>query len=190
MATALAAVTTDSPSTARVLEDLRTLVASVLNRPNPDWFAYRAPECDCARCQALRRVVWLCSECGYDGPWVIEPCECREGRAESIPLLERRIAAAEAGHPLDGYDACYLEHMRRDLAKFRARPDARCMAHDDPAVQARIRARSYQCGHGQPSCPTCGSTIDGTGTPMEGATLAATIRRLRSALAEAGAIRA
>lgn len=162
--------------------DLRSVVASILDRPNAEWHRDRRPDCSCGRCRALRHAIWTCGSCGYEGEWLVEPCDCQEVRNENIPWLRERIAAIEAGRPVDGYSMESLPHMQRDLAKFLARPDAPCRAHYDAHTRARIRDTSYQCGHGDLSCPTCGATIVGP-TPMDGEYLAETIRQLREALA-------
>lgn len=161
--------------------DLTARLRAVLGRPNEGWYGATGYDCQCSRCRALRRREWECLECGYEGPWVVTACECREVRASSIAFLRKEIAAIEAGRP-DKPGGYTLDQLRDGLADDERLPDTMCLAHPEQTVRL---ARHPHCAHGLLSCPACGN--DGGGCPMDDATpLLNTLREIHAVLRAAG----
>lgn len=50
-------------------------LAQLLNRP-ADWCA-DIDVCHCQACRRLRALSFRCGDCGYDGPPLVWPCECK-----------------------------------------------------------------------------------------------------------------
>jgi hypothetical protein len=174
---ARAAVVTTRPAAASLSEALASLRA-VLDRPNVNWFSATDHDCQCARCRALRRQTWECLSCGYEGPWVVSGCTCRQEREHAIESARRHIAAITAGREIPGCGDFQLTDWQHELEKWLALPDAMC--HASPHHEVRQREHDW-CLHGLVSCPTCGNDGDGCAmdTPDD---LLAMLRELRGTM--------
>jgi hypothetical protein len=172
MATAIRLMPTDRPSST-----LRSRLAAILDRANPEWYGVGYTPCYCTRCRVIRRLPLDCQWCGYHGPPVVTPCDCVEGRRANLAFVEKEIAAIKAGRPIASgdYSLASLEAIRAETI---AMPNQMCHAYTEQAL--RLAQHKY-CAHGAISCPTCGGD-DNSGPSIDARSLMPVLRELRMIL--------
>lgn len=129
-------------------------IAAILDRQSStDFLGDLRPQCECARCRAIRRRGVRCATCGFEGaPWV-SPCDCRQQRANDIRSLEQMIRAAEAGAPMQTSAATLRDMHARHIA-----------SPDWDQCAAKPNGENIYCGHGTAYCRTCGNPDGGAWT--------------------------
>lgn len=164
---------------------------ALFDAPLPGWFSIsRTPTADahyfgcCADCAAIRAESIVCEVCGYQGPPLVEACECEEKRVSNILHCERALAEPESTQPGDFTHADYRRFLAEELARA---PEARCPIFNPFAHKER--PPDNRCGHGSAYCPVCASDSDDGPTPVDDAGMVfARLREIRSALVARGLI--
>jgi hypothetical protein len=134
-----------SPLPAPLLDHDETLgrVRAILDRPMP--YAAEMERCSCAECTELRARPFSCSQCGYAGEALVNPCLCVAEYDGTIRKYQKALRDAKRS----GTDHTFgytLERLSENLARAKAlpRPNA-CLPSSDGGA----------CGHGYVECPVC-----------------------------------